>query len=98
MEVQFLEATEELTSVKIENSEPSVVSFFSEVPAPLKAAMTSFIADHPNWDQYRLVQAALAGFLVQNGIQANYSSMESRSITRIYLDNMFSRKSSGKGL
>ena len=80
-----------MTSAKIENSDDSVVSFFSEVPAPIKAAMTSFIEDHPNWDQYRLVQAALAGFLVQNGIQ-------SRAITRLYLDNMFSRKSSGKVL
>ena len=91
MEVQFLEATEELTSVKIENPETSVVSFFSEVPAPLKAAMTSFIEDHPNWDQYRLVQAALAGFLIQNGI-------ESRAINRLYLENMFSGKSFGRSL
>ena len=91
MEVQFLESIEELTSVKIENSEGSVVSFFSEVPAPLQAAMTSFIADHPNWDQYRLVQAALAGFLVQNGI-------ESRAVIRLYLDNMFSGKSFGHSL
>ena len=89
MEVQFFKATEELPSLKIQNSEASVVSFFSEVPDPLKAAMTSFIEDHPNWDQYRLVQAALAGFLIQHGI-------ESRAITRLYLDNMFSRKSSEK--
>ena len=86
MEVQFLESTDELNSVKIENSDASVVSFFSEVPADLKAAMTSFIEDHPNWDQYRLVQAALAGFLILNGI-------ESRAITRLYINNMFSGKS-----
>ena len=91
MEVQSLKEPEELTSVKIESSEDSVVSFFSEVPAPLKAAMSSFIEDHPNWDQYRLVQAALAGFLAQNGI-------ESRAITRLYLDNMFSGKSFGRSL
>ena len=91
MDIQFLEATEELTSVEIENSHASFVSFLSDIPAPLKAAMTDFIEDHPNWDQYRLVQAAIAGFLVQNGI-------ESRAITRLYLDNMFSRKSTGQGL
>ena len=87
MDIQFLETTEELTSVEIANSQVSFVSFLSEVPAPLKAAMTCFIEEHPNWDQYRLVQAAFSGFLVQNGI-------ESRAITRLYLDNMFSRKSS----
>ena len=63
----------------------SVVSFQSELPAPLQQAMTRFIETHPNWDQYRLVQAALAGFLVQNGI-------ESREITRVYVGNMFRRE------
>ena len=62
-----------------------LISFMSDVPAPLQAAMTSFIEKHPNWDQYRLVQAALAGFLVQNGV-------DSRPVTRLYLDNMFCNK------
>ena len=64
----------------------SVVSFQSELPLPLQQAMARFIEIHPNWDQYRLVQAALAGFLVQNGI-------ESREITRVYVGNMFRRES-----
>ena len=63
----------------------SVVSFQSELPEPLQQAMVKFIKTHPNWDQYRLVQAALAGFLVQNGI-------ESREITRVYVGNMFRRE------
>ena len=62
----------------------SLVSFQSELPQPLQEAMTRFIGNHPNWDQYRLVQAALAGFLVQNGIA-------SREITRVYVGNMFRR-------
>ena len=62
-----------------------LVSFQSELPAPLQQAMTNFIETHPNWDQYRLVQAALAGFLVQNGI-------DSREITRVYIGNMFRRE------
>lgn len=67
-------------------AETSVVSFQSEVPQPLQQAMTQFIEGHPNWDQYRLVQAALAGFLVQNG-------QASREITRVYVGNMFRRES-----
>ena len=63
----------------------SVVSFQTEMPLPLQQAMIRFIEGHPNWDQYRLVQAALAGFLVQNGI-------ESREITRVYVGNMFRRE------
>ena len=64
----------------------SVISFQAELPLPLQEAMVKFIELHPNWDQYRLVQAALAGFLVQNGI-------ESREITRVYVGNMFRRES-----
>ena len=69
-----------------ETNGESVVSFHAELPLPLQEAMVNFIEHHPNWDQYRLVQAALAGFLVQNGI-------ESREITRVYVGNMFRRES-----
>ena len=59
-----------------------IVSFQTEIPQPIQQAMKVFIEEHPNWDQYRLLQAALAGFLVQNGIS-------SRLITRLYIGNMF---------
>ncbi len=64
------------------SSQESIVSFQSRLPLPLKEAMNDFIELYPNWDQYRLIQAALAGFLVQNGV-------ESRKITRLYVGNMF---------
>ena len=86
MEAEIVKAIEEVKNSEDGVSPSSLVSFISEVPEPLKEAMTIFIEDHPNWDQYRLIQAALAGFLAQNG-------HESRAITRLYLDNMFSRKS-----
>ena len=60
----------------------AMVSLRAEVPAQLLASMRMFIDSHPNWDQYRLMQAALAGFLVQNGAP-------SRALTRCYLSNMF---------
>ena len=58
------------------------VSLRAEVPEQLLQAMSQFIECHPNWDQYRLFQAALAGFLVQNGVQ-------NRGVTRCYLANLF---------
>ena len=58
------------------------VSLRAEVPEHLLRAMGQFIERHPNWDQYRLFQAALAGFLVQNGVQ-------NRGVTRCYLANLF---------
>jgi hypothetical protein len=58
------------------------VSMQAEVPEALLQSMQGFIEAHPNWDQYRLFQAALAGFLVQNG-------MQNREITHCYLANLF---------
>ena len=62
------------------------ISFQTEIPQQIQQAMKVFIEKHPNWDQYRLLQAALAGFLIQNGIS-------SRLITRLYIGNMFGSNS-----
>ncbi len=64
------------------DEEEGMVSLLAEVPEPLLQAMRRFIDDHPNWDQYRLFQAALAGFLVQH-------APGDRAITRCYLANLF---------
>ena len=45
--------------------------------------MKKFVEEHPNWDQYRILQAAIAGFLMQKGFQ-------NRDLTRLYIGNMFS--------
>ena len=65
-----------------EASDGGMVSLTAEVPEPLLQAMRSFIERHPHWDQYRLFQAARAGFLVQ-------SPVRDRGITRCYLANLF---------
>lgn len=65
-----------------EGGDDGMVSLLAEVPEPLLLAMRQFIDQHPNWDQYRLFQAALAGFLVQH-------AAGDRSITRCYLANLF---------
>lgn len=59
-----------------------MISLQGTVPAALLRSMARFLEHHPHWDHYRLVQAALAGFLVQQGLQ-------SRAITRCYLANLF---------
>ena len=46
-------------------------------------SMKEFVEEHPNWDQYRILQAAIAGFLMQKGFQ-------NRDLTRLYIGNMFS--------
>lgn len=67
------------------------VSLMAEVPESLLASMRTFIDHHPHWDQYRLVQAALAGFLVQHGCQ-------DRAVTRCYLANLFPGQGSFHGM
>ncbi len=79
--IDFTEEKSSIESPEILESEDTI-SFQTPVPKQIQQAMNVYIEKHPNWDQYRLIQAALAGFLIQNGV-------ESRTITRLYLKNMF---------
>ena len=65
------------------NHKDEVVSFKCELQENLQQAMKKFVEEHPNWDQYRILQAAIAGFLLQKGFQ-------NRDLTRLYVGNMFS--------
>ena len=79
--INFTDEKNLLQSSKSLESE-NTISFQTEIPKHIQQAMKVYIEKHPNWDQYRLLQAALAGFLIQNGIS-------SRLITRLYIGNMF---------
>ena len=65
------------------NQKEEVISFKCELQENLQEAMKRFVEEHPNWDQYRILQAAIAGFLMQKGFQ-------NRDLTRLYIGNMFS--------
>jgi len=67
----------------IKNNKEEVISFKCELQENLQMAMKEFVEKHPNWDQYRILQAAIAGFLMQKGFQ-------NRDLTRLYIGNMFS--------
>ena len=79
--IDSMEKKSSLESSDVLESEDTI-SFQTEIPKQIQQAMKVYIEEHPNWDQYRLLQAALAGFLIQNGIS-------SRLITRLYIGNMF---------
>ena len=68
---------------KVINQKDDVISFKCELQENLQMAMKEFVEEHPNWDQYRIIQAAIAGFLMQKGVQ-------NRNLTRLYIGNMFS--------
>ena len=72
----------EVNQVEV-NKEDDVISFKCELQENLQKAMQKFVEEHPNWDQYRIIQAAIAGFLLQKGFQ-------NRDLTRLYLGKMFS--------
>ena len=82
--MQHIDFSDENRSLKSEGilESEDVISFQTKIPKPIQEAMKVYIEKHPNWDQYRLLQAAVAGFLMQNGIS-------SRLITRLYIGNMF---------
>ena len=63
------------------NTHKEIISFKCELNENLQIAMEDFIDKHPNWDQYRIIQAAIAGFLMQNGFH-------NRNLTRLYLSNL----------
>ena len=79
--IDFMEGKSSSQGSEVMESEDTI-SFQTEIPKQIQQAMKVYIEKHPNWDQYRLLQAALAGFLIQNGIS-------SRLITRLYIGNMF---------
>ena len=65
------------------NKKEEIISLKCDLQGNLQQAMNKFVEDHPNWDQYRILQAAIAGFLMQKGFQ-------NRDLTRIYVGKMFS--------
>ena len=67
----------------VSSKKDEVISFKCELQENLQKAMKEFVEEHPNWDQDRRLQAAIAGFLMQKGFH-------SRDLTRLYIGNMFS--------
>ena len=60
------------------------VSLEAEVPEVLFEGMRSFLQGRPDWDQYRVITSALAGFLFQNGCG-------DRCVAQHYINGLFMR-------
>lgn len=60
------------------------ISLEAEVPEVLFDGMRAFLQSRPDWDQYRLITSALAGFLFQNGCG-------DRCVAQHYLNGLFMR-------
>ena len=68
--------------VKFENSSTAKVSLETELSESLYETMKDFVLQNPTWDQYKLINSALATFLVQNGCTDN-------SVSEIYINQLF---------
>lgn len=61
------------------------VSLEAEVPEALFEGMRHFLSARPEWDQYRVITSALAGFLFQNGCS-------DRCVAQHYLNGLFQKQ------
>ena len=66
-------------------SQEGKISFKCDIPSNLQKAMNEFIEQRPNWDQYNIIQAAIAEFLMDK-------SPNSRDLMRLYKSITFDRK------
>ena len=58
------------------------ISLETELSESLYETMKDFVLHNPTWDQYKLINSALASFLVQNGCTDN-------SVSEIYINQLF---------
>ncbi len=70
------------TDVKSNDCSSKKVSLETELSETLYKTMKDFVLNNPTWDQYKLINSALATFLVQNGCTDN-------SVSEIYLNQLF---------
>ena len=70
---------------RIVDKKNEIISFKCELQETLQKAMNEFVEQHPNYDQYRILQAAIAEFLMHKGFQ-------NRDLTRLYIGKMFHRQ------
>ena len=59
-----------LTDKKTVECSSNKVSLETELSETLYNTMKDFVLSNPTWDQYKLINSALATFLVQNGCTA----------------------------
>ena len=60
----------------------TTVPILTEIPTTLQESMNNYLESHPDWDQNRVLTAALSLFLLQNG-------ESDRRAARVYLETLF---------
>ena len=71
-----------LSNVNNKEFSSNKISLETELSETLYNTMKDFVLSNPTWDQYKLINSALATFLVQNGCTDD-------SVSEIYLNQLF---------
>ena len=71
-----------LSYLKLDDCSSKNISLETELSETLYNTMKDFVLSNPTWDQYKIINSALATFLVQNGCTDN-------SVSEIYLNQLF---------
>jgi len=61
-----------LTDIEVEAFSSNRISLETELSENLYNTMNDFFSSNPTWDQYQLINSALASFLVLQGCDDNY--------------------------
>jgi len=68
------------------------ISLLVEIPEVLHESLRTYLEIRPDWDQDRVITAALSLFLLQNrGADSSPEKLNQRQASRIYLDALFKR-------
>tara|TARA_B100001287_G_C22182803_1_gene299946 strand:+ start:72 stop:317 length:246 start_codon:yes stop_codon:yes gene_type:complete len=73
---------EENFQKNVSNPSQKQNSLETELSETLYSSMKDFVLSNPTWDQYKLINSALATFLVQNGCN-------DKSVSEIYINQLF---------
>ena len=72
----------EYADSSVGNLSSNKVILETELSETLYKTMKDFVLSNPSWDQYKLINSALATFLVQNGCADS-------SVSELYLNQLF---------
>ena len=73
--------------IKFQERSSNKVSLETELSETLYNTMKDFVLSNPTWDQYKLINSALASFLVQNGCTDS-------SVSEMYINQLFTPSNS----
>ncbi|NJN24466.1 MAG: DUF2811 domain-containing protein [Acaryochloridaceae cyanobacterium RL_2_7] len=62
----------------------TTMSILADIPEDLHDTLMSYLETHPDWDQDRILSAALSLFLMQYG-------QSDRRIAQVYLNSLFQK-------